>query len=817
MRPTIDPHAARRIPFWAALALVAGANLALTQLGLALAPTGSLVAAFWPASGLMLGALLLSSPRRWPWLLLAGAIPTATFNLVAGRPLDLVAAFAAGNAVETLLGAVLARRLCGGKPDLVRVGHVVALTAAGPLVASVAASAFVAVVLSRTLGGSFGITWFHLWIGSALGSIAVAPALLAWAEMPHPVHLSRSLVLEIVALAAAFVGIAWIVFGPSTQVIAPPLALFLPVLLWPALRFGLRGASAVGLPLAVIVLGAMGHGLGLFVTGSIIRGRVSGQLHCAVTLFSVLGMASVVESRRRDAEALRRSQQKLRLVRFATDAVTDPLACLDPGGTVVYVNDVLCGLLRRERKDILGQPIWSVAPSVDPERWKRHWEEVKRLGTVTAELPATEIERHTVPFEIRSSYLSFDGQEFCVSTARDLRDRRKAEAALRLASIGTMAAGMAHEINNPLAYVIGNLEWIREQVRAAREAGGGGDGATRAAAALEAIDPVMAETLEGAGRIRDVVQDLKLFSRADDGDGRSTPADVVRALRGALTLAHHELRHRARLVQEYDEVPPVPGDEHRLGQVFLNLILNAAQAIPEGHRAENLVRVAARRVDGEVLVEVEDTGCGMSSEVQARIFDPFFTTKPVGFGTGLGLSICHGIVASAGGRIEVSSRPGHGSLFRVRLPATADPVDAAGASPPAPGGARRPCRILVVDDDDGICRVLQRALPEHDVEGCTSAGAALERIAAERFEVVVCDLVMPEMTGMEFHERLALSHPDLARRTLFVTAGAFTPAARAFLERTDNPHLEKPFATSALRHAIESLCGRERASPDRRE
>jgi PAS domain S-box-containing protein len=811
MAPTTDPQPALRIPFWATLALVAAANLGLMQLGYALSPTSRWIAAFWPASGMMLGALLLSPARRWPWLLLAAAVPLAALQLLARQPLHLVAAFVAGNAGEALIGAFLARRLCGGKPDLARLGDVVSLTVAGPLVASAAASALTAVVLFGAQGGSLWITWFNLWSGSALGSIAVAPAVLVWAERPRRTRLARSLLLEILALSAAFLGIAWIVFGPATRVIAPPLAMFLPVLLWSALRFGLYGASVVGLPLAVLVLGAMGQGLGLFVTGSVVRGKVSGQLNCAVTLFSVLGMASVVESRRRDAEALRRSQQKLRLVRFATDAVTDPLACLDPDGTVVYANDALCAVLRQERKALLGQPIWILAPSVDRERWRRHWEEVKRLGTFTAELPATEIEPHPVPFEIRSSYLSFDGQEFCVTTARDLRDRRKAEAALRLASIGTMAAGMAHEINNPLAYVIGNLEWIAEQMGKAHAAAEG-DRATPAAAALKAVEPALAETLEGAGRIREVVRDLKLFSRSGDGAGPSAPADVVRALRAALTLAHHEIRHRARLVQDYDDVPPVCGDEHRLGQVFLNLILNAAQAIPEGHLHDNLVRVAARRVGGEVLVEVEDTGCGMTSEVQARIFDPFFTTKPIGFGTGLGLSICHGIVASAGGRVEVSSRPGQGSLFRVRLPAAPGLAEKARADPAPAPGARGGRRILVVDDDEGICRLLQRTLSEHEVQGCTSAAAALERIGAERFDVVVCDLMMPEMTGMEFHERLLRAHPDLAGRTIFLTGGPFTPTARDFLERSDNPCLEKPFATSALRLAIDRLCTHERES-----
>ncbi len=810
-----------RIPFWAALALVAVADLGLTafgltQLGVKLSPGPGSFAVFWPGTGLMLGALLLSPPRRWPALVGAAAAPIIAFAMATGQPLPPVAALALGNALEAVLGAFIALRLCGGRPDITRLTHLSALVLAGPVLATGVACAITAAALILLGGAALTARPFlhiqlSLWAGSALGSIAVAPVLLAWAEPPH-LRLDPRLTLETLAVASIFVGIVWLAFGPVLRVMPVPLSLFLPLLFWSTLRFGLRGATASGLVLATTILWATAHRLGWYAVGSGARGTMGAQIYCAVTLFSMLGMASVVESRRRGAEALRRSEQQLRLVRFATDATTDPLACLDAAGTFVHANDALCAASHRDRAAIVGRPAWSLLPTLDAATWRRHWEAVKRLGAVTAEVTAA-IEGGPVPFEIRSSYLCFDGQEFCVAAARDLRDRRQAEAALRLASIGTMAAGMAHEINNPLACVLANLEWLSETVRCATAADAGAGPETPAGAALRAIDPALSETAESASRIRDVVRDLKLFSRSAGEAERPAPADVVRALRGAVTLAQHEIRHRARLAQEYEDVPPVQGDEHRLGQVFLNLILNAAQAIPDGHLSGNLVRVAARRGGGgEVLVEVEDTGCGIGPEVLARIFDPFFTTKPVGIGTGLGLSICHGIVTSAGGRIEVSSRPGHGSLFRVRLPISEGGTSSSEERLPAVEAPGQRRRILVVDDDPAIGRVLGRVLPEHDVQGCISAAEALRRAAAERFDVILCDLMMPEMTGMEFHERLARSVPGLAARTIFVTGGPFTPAASAFLERTANSHLPKPFDTAVLRAEIERVV---RRAPDR--
>ncbi|MDY7231345.1 sensor histidine kinase [Hyalangium rubrum] len=228
----------------------------------------------------------------------------------------------------------------------------------------------------------------------------------------------------------------------------------------------------------------------------------------------------------------------------------------------------------------------------------------------------------------------------------------------RLASMGQLAAGVGHEINNPLAYVLSNLHYLHKELNRTK----GAPSEEERAELLTAV----ADAREGAERVRVIVQDLKMLSRPDEvSSGR---VDLEAVLRRAMKLAAHEVGRRARLVEALNEVPWVLGSEARLGQVFLNLLLNAAQAIPKGKVEEHAVRVVARRQGAErVVVEVSDTGCGIAPENLERIFDPFFTTKPVGEGTGLGLSVCHGIIRSYGGEIHVESTPGRGSTFRVSL------------------------------------------------------------------------------------------------------------------------------------------------------
>jgi CheY-like chemotaxis protein len=484
-----------------------------------------------------------------------------------------------------------------------------------------------------------------------------------------------------------------------------------------------------------------------------------------------------------------------------------------------------------------------------------------------------------------------------------------------MAAVGTLAAGVGHEINNPLAYIVSNLE------HACAEAEALADAPEEAGPRLRELTQALREALHGADRVRRIVRDLKTFSRRDDESLGAV--DLHAVLDAAAKMAASELRHRARLVREYGDVPSVEGNEARLVQVFLNLLINAAQALPEGRSEDHTVRLVTRAGPaGEVVAEVRDTGRGMTPEVLGRIFDPFFTTKPVGVGTGLGLSLCHAYVTGMGGSIAVESELGKGSVFRLTLraaqgtavsarvtgelaavhgtdpaavtgtasavsgtsavkrpststptvqgtsgvkrPSTSTPTvqgtsgvaepgtnppavtdtnvsaspgpgaSVQGAGPPAPGpgvpaasggaSVAQPTapvrgRVLVVDDEPMVSGAIRRTLArEHDVDVLVSAKQALERLRSPegaRYDVVLCDLMMPELTGMEVHAALEDSVPQVAERMVFITGGAFTPAARSFLERVLNPRVEKPFEPEELREVVRAGVARVRGDSHR--
>jgi len=246
----------------------------------------------------------------------------------------------------------------------------------------------------------------------------------------------------------------------------------------------------------------------------------------------------------------------------------------------------------------------------------------------------------------------------------------------RMSSAGTLAAGIAHELNSPLAYVCANLAFLADAVaRVVAILSGAPPAPGDAELALQVHD-AMREARSGADRMRAVVRDLKTFAGRDED--RQGPVDLLPVLDSCLNVAWNEIRDRARLVRELAPVPTVIGTDARLGQVFLNLVVNAAQAIPAGRPDDHEIRVSTwTSPDGRAAVEVRDTGQGIAEADLPRIFDPFFTTKDPGLATGLGLSICHAAVTALGGAIEVETSPGRGSSFRVLFPA----AGAAGGTP----------------------------------------------------------------------------------------------------------------------------------------
>ncbi len=387
-----------------------------------------------------------------------------------------------------------------------------------------------------------------------------------------------------------------------------------------------------------------------------------------------------------------------------------------------------------------------------------------------------------------------------ISEVHELQERLL--EATRLASVGTLAAGVAHEINNPLSWVVNNLEALGEQL----------DGAGVAAPAPGQEPPgrLAQEALHGARRIADVVRSMRALGRPDHREELRC-IDVAAELSGALKMVRNQLVQRARLVVDVPAgLPAVQGRTSELGRAFLNILVNAAQAIPEGQAERHVITVRARPVAGEVLVEVTDTGVGMAPEVQRRIFEPFFTTKDVGQGSGLGLSIARSAVEAAGGRIEAVSEGGRGATFRVRLPA-ATGAPAAPAPEPAPalptaGADRRP-RVVVVDDEPLVRRALERTLRGRCVvTGLDTPEQVLARLdGGERWDVILCDVMMPGMDGIALHDALAARHPELLSRLAFLTGGAFGERATAFLQAHPFPVLEKPLEPEPLWALVEAM------------
>jgi len=384
------------------------------------------------------------------------------------------------------------------------------------------------------------------------------------------------------------------------------------------------------------------------------------------------------------------------------------------------------------------------------------------------------------------------------------RDRRMATQLAqseKLAAIGQIAAGVAHEINNPLTWVKSNLAYCLE--RLAGPAGGAG------AAPPGELRESLAEALQGADRIEAIVKAMRSLGRPERPDAVEE-VDVRDELLNALQMARNHLTQRAALsIAVPPALPRVKAKTNELGRVFLNLLMNAAQAIPEGASAQNRVAVAARAEDGEVVVEVADTGCGLSDEVRARMFEPFFTTKPVGQGTGLGLTIARAIVDAAGGRLEAEREEGRGARFRVCLPAVGGEGAPEARRPATAAGARSRSRVLVIDDEPMVRRSFERMLERHhEVVGLDSAAEALARLeAGERWDAILCDLMMSGTDGIAFHEALSVRFPALLPRLAFVTGGAFGERATRFLAEHEVPVVPKPVEVAALLEAVERLAG----------
>jgi PAS domain S-box-containing protein len=484
----------------------------------------------------------------------------------------------------------------------------------------------------------------------------------------------------------------------------------------------------------------------------------------------------------RPEDALRASEARFReLIDAAPDAVT-----VTVDGRLVWVNRACVEMFgHASAEDLLARPLSDLLPSPELARVRQHIEHMLSTGErlPPAEYVATRADGTLISVEVVSLPFTMGGQPAILSFARDLRERKRMQLELmqadRMAAVGTLAAGVAHEINNPLTYVLLHLARLRQRLP-----GLVADPAERDEAAR-----LLDEASEGGERVRVIVRDLLTFSRSEVIERE--PVEVVQVIESTLKLAATSIRHRARLEAHLEPLPPIQSSRARLGQIVLNLVVNAGQAFDEDEPGRNLIAVGLRRIDGDRLsITVRDNGPGAPPEHLDRLFDPFFTTKMGG--TGLGLTITRTIVEQLGGTIAASNQPGGGMTFEVVLPMR---PGVPSAPPPFAEVTERGRRVVVVEDEERLAGALASLLGDvHHVELFGSSHAALEHLSGSaEVDLVLCDLVMDGLSGAELYHRVCAARPELADRFVFMSGGAPPPAVRELIARRGVPLLAKPF------------------------
>ncbi len=522
-------------------------------------------------------------------------------------------------------------------------------------------------------------------------------------------------------------------------------------------------------------------------------------------------LESRVKERTLELERLNRELgEERQFVSAVLETVGSPLIVADAYGTIVRVNRALCELTGYSAEELTGKALWEVllAPP-DAELVERAFAQhgprfhLVMPKNLEGAIRTKSGEARTVSWT-NAALLDMSGlTEYVIGAGVDVTDRKEFQVRLqisdRMASIGTLAAGVAHGINNPLAYVIANLDYVRSKLAA--------PWGQLPPDEVREVRDLVDESLEGADRVRRIVGDLRSFSR--QVDERVQPVDLVSVIERALNMAMNEIRHRARVVLSLERVPKILGTESKLGQVVLNLLVNAAQAIEAGNVESNSITVRTLLdKHGRPRVEIQDTGVGIPEEYLRRVFDPFFTTKPVGVGTGLGLSIAHRIVSEFGGEIGIESQHQKGTSVWFALEAAPLEAPTPTKPPTFPPPSNRPhaARILIVDDEPAILRALSRVLSGFQVTRALSGKEAIAHIESSGpFDVVFCDVMMPELSGLDVYERAKQVCPGQEQRIVFITGGAFTEQTAAFIDNIDNPKLGKPFDAGEVRALVKAL------------
>ncbi|MDH3484785.1 MAG: ATP-binding protein [Myxococcales bacterium] len=504
------------------------------------------------------------------------------------------------------------------------------------------------------------------------------------------------------------------------------------------------------------------------------------------------------------------TQSRLLLAR-----ATDGIVVVDGSGAVVFANPAARGLLGVESTAAV-HPIFEAKM---PEKGKPAVYEVELASGAASSVTGTAIAS------------MWDGQEATIvqlqptlrPSVPPLVGPRVPEDRLR--AIGRLAAGLAHEVNNPLTFVLANLESLRESHQAIRrfvrklrvDLAHDGEISPKAfeqlikEANLEEVIDDAAEMLtdcnKGMHRIQDIARSLGTFSRADDEQAELV--DLTRVVDDACSMVFNQIRYRARLVKRSEPIPMVAAYPGRVAQALVNMLTNAVEAIDGGAYEKHRIVVSTRLENDHVIIGVSDTGVGIDDGDQARIFTPGFTTKAHDGGMGLGLSLCKRVAEEHGGRLEAHRLPDQGTRFELIIPADTglQPVERKRESRPiSEAPATRP-RILIIDDDAMVLSALRRRLRRRYEPVTVLGGVEALALLAEdsSFDAIICDLMMPEVDGKSFYDTIRQRHPKLVDRVVFMSGGAFTPRLRKFAASVSNPVMQKPVTREHLESMLASI------------
>lgn len=505
-------------------------------------------------------------------------------------------------------------------------------------------------------------------------------------------------------------------------------------------------------------------------------------------------------TQRLDHELRRLGETRERLLATALERVELGVGLTGADGRLVYANPGLAALADREREAVAGARPLDLLQPASAETASAIRGALAGGRGWSGDVPMA-TEGQPLILSCRMAPVRADGEAIThhIWIARDVSDERALEEQLatadKLATLGTLAAAVAHEINNPLSFITLHLEHLAEGLEEPEDR------------------EILSEILDGAERVRRTVRQLLDFARDPDGSDlegseADVQADVGRALDTAARLVEHELKHVATLeafsgARHQARMPP----EH-LVQVLVNLLLNGSHAV--AGRGQGWVGLSSRDEEGFVVIEVADDGPGVPEELRETVFEPLFTTKRGAMGTGLGLSHCRRLLSAAGATIEVGESVRGGARFTVRVPAGELARDASGtvsrnavASWIAEREVAEPVgRVLIIDDEVPVARAMRRALRRHEVTLAHSVADALECLEGRTFDLILCDLMMPEATGADLYRALDARGDGSHRRLAIMTGGAFSGRERAFLESFDGPVIDKPVRVEALRERV---------------